>query len=145
MRMSGKRKIYFAAPLHDQEDRDETDKIVRAIRQEGHLVYVPHEHGVWEDYLSLFEGDELATRKHFFDADMQAMREADTCVASCRWGRGPSEGMIWEMGWMTAAHKNVFLLNLYGWRYNLMPEFGSTHVFLTVESLLQALDEEEFK
>ena len=142
-------KIYFAAPLHDASDRERTNKYVKLLREEGHQVYVPHEHGVWEETLSRFGGDKNATRKYFYQLDIKAMKEADCCVAVCgdlTTPRGPSEGMLWEMGFMTAANKNVFLFNEDGyWDYNLMPEFGSTAVFKRFDDLLSFLKEEEFK
>lgn len=141
-------KIYFAAPLHDKSDRDRTDKYVAMLRKEGHAVYVPHEHGVWEDMLSQFGGDIKKTRQHFFELDIKAMKEADCCVAVCgdlTTPRGPSEGMIWEMGFMTADNKNVFLFNEDNyWDFNLMPEFGSK-VFTKFDDLLDFLNTEAFK
>lgn len=140
-------KIYFAAPLHDKSDRERNMKYVRLLRDEGHLVYVPQEHGVWEQVMSQFGNDATKTRKHFFELDMKAMKEADCCIAvagDIRHPRGPSEGMLWEMGFMTAANKNVFLFNEDGyWNYNLMPEFGSK-VFTKFDDLLNFLREEEF-
>jgi len=141
-------KIYFAAPLHDAADRERNDKYVAMLRKEGHQVYVPQEHGIWEDALARFGGDKEKTRKYFFELDMKAMKEADCCVAvagNMETPRGPSEGMLWEMGWMTAANKNVLLFNegKY-WDYNLMPEFGSTRVFSNFDDLLDFLKEETF-
>lgn len=142
------RKIYWAAPLHDAEDRARNDKYVAMLRKEGYQVYVPQEHGVWEDMLGAFNNDEKAVREYLFKLDLQAMSEADTCIACCgdeEHPRGPSEGMLWEMGWMTAAHKNVFLFNEDNyWRFNLMPQFGSTRVCSNFEVLLSFLREESF-
>lgn len=142
------RKIYWAAPLHAKADQERNAKYVKALRDAGYKVYVPQEHGVWEEMLGQFNNDEKAVRQHLYKLDLQAMTEADTCVACC--GdidnpRGPSEGMLWEMGWMTAAHKNVFLFNENNyWKYNLMPQFGSTQVFGDFGKLLDFLKEEAF-
>lgn len=141
------RKIYWAAPLHDKDDQERNAKYVQLLRRAGHTVYVPQEHGVWEDLAKQFTTEEQA-REYLFKLDMQAMREADTCVACCgdlEHQRGPSEGMLWEMGWMTAAHKNVFLFNEGNyWRFNLMPQFGSTRVVASFSELIAMLDEEAF-
>ena len=141
-------KIYWAAPLHDAEDRARNDKYVAMLRKDGHQVYVPHEHGVWEETLNKFGGDATKTRMHFFKLDLKAMREADICVAcagNIENPRGPSEGMLWEMGYMTADNKTVILFNEDGyWDYNLMPEFGST-VFTSFDGVLDYLKDEEFK
>lgn len=140
-------KIYFAAPLHDESDRERNMKYVKLLRDAGHLVYVPQEHGVWEQVMSQFDNNATKTREHFFELDLKAMKEADCCVAvagDIRHPRGPSEGMLWEMGFMTAANKNVFLFNDAGyWSYNLMPEFGSK-VFTRFSDLLNFLKEESF-
>lgn len=141
-------KIYWAAPLHDESDRNRNDKYVAMLRKDGHQVYVPHEHGVWEETLNKFGGDATKTRMHFFKLDLKAMREADVCVACAGdhdHPRGPSEGMLWEMGYMAADNKTVILFNEDGyWDYNLMPEFGST-VFTSFDGVLDYLKDEEFK
>lgn len=141
-------KIYWAAPLHDVSDRERNDVYVKALRKEGHQVYVPQEHGVWEEVMDKFGGDAIQTRKHFFQLDLKAMREADVCIA-CAGNkgtpRGPSEGMLWEMGYMSADNKTVILFNEDGyWDYNLMPEFGSI-VFKDFDAVLDFLNEEEFQ
>lgn len=143
------RKIYWAAPLHEQKDRERNAFYVQRLRDAGYQVYVPQEHGVWEEMLAQFNNDERAVREHLFKLDLQAMKEADTCIACCgdaKDPREPSEGMLWEMGWMTAAHKNVFLFNENNyWRFNLMPQFGSTQVFTNFDTLLEFLKGESFK
>lgn len=140
-------KIYWAAPLHDPEDQKRNAEYVERLRARGHQVYVPQEHGVWEQMLGQFNNDEKAVRKHLFELDLKAMKECDTCIACCgdkATPRGPSEGMLWEMGWCTAAHKNVILFNEDNyWRYNLMPQFGST-VFTRFEDILDFLEGETF-
>lgn len=141
-------KIYWAAPLHDAEDRVRNDKYVAMLRKDGHQVYVPHEHGVWEEVLSQFGGDAGKVRRHFYELDLKAMRAADVCIACAgdhEHPRGPSEGMLWEMGYMSADNKTVILFNENSyWDYNLMPEFGSI-VFKEFDEVLNFLKDEEFK
>lgn len=140
-------KIYWAAPLHDPEDQKRNAEYVERLRACGHQVYVPQEHGVWEQMLGQFNNDEKAVRKHLFELDLKAMKECDTCIACCgdlSTPRGPSEGMLWEMGWCTAAHKNVILFNEDNyWRFNLMPQFGSI-VFTKFEDIISFLEGETF-
>lgn len=140
-------KIYWAAPLHDATDRARNDKYVAMLREAGHQVYVPHEHGVWEETLGKFNGDVTKTRQHFYKLDLKAMREADICVACAGdhdHQRGPSEGMLWEMGYMSADNKTVILFNEDSyWDYNLMPEFGSI-VFSKFDDVIEFLKGEEF-
>ena len=140
-------KIYWAAPLHDPEDQRRNAEYVEKLRARGHKVYVPQEHGVWEQMLGEFNNDERAVRKHLFELDLKAMKECDTCIACCGdlyTPRGPSEGMLWEMGWCTAAHKNVILFNEDNyWRFNLMPQFGSI-MFTKFDDVLEFLEGETF-
>lgn len=142
------RKIYWAAPLHDKKDQERNAEYVEKLRAKGHKVYVPQEHGVWEDLVKKFGKSEDAVREHLYKLDLQAMKEADMCIACCgdlKDPRGPSEGMLWEMGWMAAANKNVILFNEDNyWRFNLMPQFGST-MFTNFNDILDFLDEEEFR
>ena len=147
-RLKMSRKIYWAGPLHDVKDQKRNEEYVEKLRNAGYQVYLPQEHGVWEEMLGEFNNDEKAVRKHLFTLDLQAMKEADMCIACCgdvKDPRGPSEGMLWEMGWMTAANKNVLLFNENDyWRFNLMPQFGSI-VFNNFDKLLEYLKGESFK
>lgn len=140
-------KIYWAAPLHDAKDQKRNMEYVDQLRKAGHQVYVPQEHGVWEDMLKDFNNNEIAVRTHLYKLDMKAMKEADLCVACCgdlQDQRGPSEGMLWEMGWFTAANKTVILFNDHEyWRFNLMPQFGSI-MLTSFDSVLQFLEGEAF-
>lgn len=140
--------IYWAGPLHDKTDQERNAKYVRILRSYGHKVYVPQEHGVWEEMLGQFNNDEKAVRKHLYELDMKAMRDADTCIACCgdtEHPRGPSEGMLWEMGWMKGNNKTVILFNENNyWRYNLMPQFGSDFVFDNFDNIIDFLKREAF-
>ncbi len=140
--------IYWAAPLHDKQDQVRNAKYVNILRSAGHKVYVPQEHGVWEEMLGQFNNDEKAVRKHLYELDLKAMRDADTCIACCgdkEHPRGPSEGMLWEMGWMKGNNKTVILFNEDNyWRYNLMPQFGSDFVFDNFDDIINFLSREAF-
>ena len=143
------RKIYWAAPLHDEKDQKRNMEYVDKLRSKGYLVYVPQEHGVWEDLVKKYGKSEDAVREHLFKLDLQAMREADMCIAC--FGdkdhkREPSEGGIYEMGWMKGANKTVYLFNDEGyWEFNLMPEFGADEVFTDFDMLLKRLESEQFR
>lgn len=138
-----KRTIYFAAPLHDPDDQRRNMVIIGKLRECGYEVYAPQEHGKWEDLVSKFGGKDV-TRRYLYTMDIHAMQRADCCVAYVDRDKGPSEGMLWEMGYMSGCNKPVFLLNP-GFKhgYNLMPEFGSM-CFDTENALLQHLQEEDF-
>ena len=130
-------KIYWAAPLHDTADQERNAKHVKILRDAGFKVYVPQEHGVWEEF-----PDPQAARPMLYKLDIEAMQKADVCVAYAG-DRPPSEGMLWEMGYMTGNNKPVYLYNPHKWDYNLMPEFGS-HVFTDWSDLVSFLVSEEF-
>ena len=140
-------KIYWAAPLHDERDRKRNEKYVALLRKEGHQVYVPQEHGVWEELAKKLGDSEENVRKYLFTLDLKAMKEADICIACCgdiEHPREPSEGMLWEMGWMTAANKTVILFNEKKyWRFNLMPQFGSI-MMDSFDDILEFLRNESF-
>ena len=140
----GKPLIYWAAPLHDKQDQDRNLKYVTLLRFHGYKVYLPQEHGIWENF-----SDRQAARRHLFKLDMKAMSQADICIAC--FGdrdhkRAPSEGGIYEMGWMKGANKTVYLFNDEGyWEFNLMPEFGADEVFTDFDTLLKRLESEQFR
>lgn len=137
--------IYFAAPLHDAEDQRKNAIWTEDLRIRGHKVYLPQEHGVWEDLLSQFDNDPTLVRRYLFKQDLYAMQKAQCIVAAVDRDKGPSEGMLWEMGWAHGANKPVFLFNPHGrHRYNLMPQFGAT-MFEDWLQLLDYLDEQDFK
>ena len=140
-------KIYWAAPLHDESDRKRNAMYVQKLRANGHTVYVPQEHGIWEQTLNQFGGDVAKTRQHFYELDLKACKEADICIAcagNMEHQRAPSEGMIWEMGFMAGCQKTVLLFNEHHyWDYNLMLEFSSK-MFTDFDDIIQYLAEEEF-
>ena len=139
------KKIYFAAPLHDPEDQRRNTHIVTVLREDKHEIYLPQEYGKWEDLLTMFGGDATKTRQYLFMMDCHAIQQAQCVVAYVAREKGPSEGMLWEMGYAAGLGKPVFLLNpMRRWRYNLMPEFGSL-MFESLEGLVDHLRKEDFR
>lgn len=138
-------RIYYAAPLHNKADQERNLTYAQDLRDRGHAVYLPQEHGLWEQLLAQFGGNERDCRRFIYENDIAAMQNADMCVAMCcdaTGVRAPSEGMLWEMGYMKACNKPVLLCNPQNlWAYNLMPEFGSK-MFTSWHALLQWLEEE---
>lgn len=139
-----KPKIYWAAPLHDESDQKRNIKYVNRLRAAGFPVYLPQEHGVWEEFPNPEE-----IRPHLYKMDLKAMSEADICIACFgdkEHPREPSEGGMFEMGWMKGANKTVYLYNEDNyWRFNLMPEFGCDEMFSDFEKLLLRLETELFE
>ena len=136
--------IYWAAPLHDVEDRERNTKAASAFRAAGHNVYMPQEHGVWEQCLKNFNGDKQMTRSYFYHLDIIAMNRSNICVVYHSRKTGPSEGQLFEMGYMKAQGKVVILINEVGWDFNLMPEFGADFYCESVEEAIAFMQAEGF-
>lgn len=136
--------IYWAAPLHDEDDRIHNTAAATLFRNAGHNVYMPQEHGVWEQCLSNFNGDKRATRSYFYRLDTIAMNRCNVCIVYHNRTCGPSEGQLFEMGYMKAQGKVVILINRSGWEFNLMPEFGADFYCESVEEALEFMKSEGF-
>jgi nucleoside 2-deoxyribosyltransferase len=87
-------------------------------------VYLPQEHGVWEEMLESYGGDVDKVKRLLNEKDKQAVQACDVIVAYCG-DRRPSEGMLWEMGFGVALHKTVLLYNPAKWDFNLMIEYNA--------------------
>ena len=132
------RLIYWAAPLHDMADQMRNIEKVDELRKLGHRVYLPQEHGVWTEFK-----DPEAAGFRLYTQDIAAMQIAQCAIAYCG-DRAPSEGMLFEIGWMRAANKPVYLLNDKDWHFGLMITHGVTQVFESWEKLLEHLASETF-
>jgi len=147
-------KIYFAAPLHGPYEQCLNTTMVTQLRNAGHTVYLPQEHGVWEKILEQESmehpedtQEQLTDRvkKAIFIGDMQAIQTCD-CIIACATHKdnSPSEGMIWEMGYAIGLGKPVYLCNYGNWDYNLMLIYGSTKVFPDVHRCIAYLKEQAY-
>lgn len=142
--------IYFAAPLHDPVDQQRNRDCVCALRRYGHQVYLPQECGIWEQMVDEeikrgipLEAARESVRRKLFVADRDAVGRCDFVIAYFG-NRAPSEGALWEMGYACGLGKPVYLVNLHDWKFNLMPEFGST-MFTSWEDLANWIEQESFK
>lgn len=102
------------------------------LRRLGFIVYIPQEHGIWEEMVNEERGRDPSSneativrrvREKLFIADKIAVDECNFVVAYV--DRHPSEGTLWEMGYAVGKGKEVVLINACDWKFNLMPEFGS--------------------
>lgn len=143
--------IYYAAPLHNKSDQDRNILWAGKLREAGHKVYLPQECGIWEDMVNEMllqdvpkEEAVKIVRQKLFTADRDAVGRCDFIVAYFG-NREPSEGALWEMGYAYGLGKPVYLFNPKNWwKFNLMPEFGST-VFTEWKDLMAWIKQEEFK
>jgi len=135
-------KIYWAASLHDPFEQQRNKTEVAKLRARGFEVYLPQEHGVWEDLVTAARAANptmreieiiQSVRNYLYLEDKRAIDECDIVVAYV--DRHPSEGTLWEMGYAVGKSKKVFLVNACGWTFNLMPEFGSIMVSSTEQAI----------
>lgn len=105
-----KKHIYLAAPLSKETDRGRNLKLATMLRAEGYIVEMPQEFGVYQ--LEVAKGrDPVEIQKSFVQMDIEAMHRASICLGYMDREKGPSEGMIWEMGYMYSQHKPTILFN----------------------------------
>jgi nucleoside 2-deoxyribosyltransferase len=124
-------RIYYAAPLHNLEDRERNEDFVKLLREKGHKVFLPQENGVWDQMVNerMEKGESqeeavYSVRQMLYVENTTAIQNCQ-CVFAYFGDREPSEGGLWEMGYAHAKGKYVVLYNPHNWRFNLMPEFGS--------------------
>lgn len=116
-------KIYFAAPIHKEEDARSNAVVIKALRDCGYEVWAPQEAGIATEVAKSTGRPLTEVRKEFMKKDLSAMKTCDVCVAYVQ-GREPSDGMLWEMGWFVGMNKPVLILNVKNEvKYTLMAEF----------------------
>lgn len=134
--------VYWAASLHEKHEQERNIREVTKLRAAGFNVYLPQEHGVWEDMVEeQRQKDPSASeveliqrvRKSLYEEDRRAIDECNCVVAYV--DRHPSEGTLWEMGYAVGIGVPVILVNACKWNFNLMPEFGSTVVQTTEQAI----------
>lgn len=134
--------IYWAASLHDPHEQERNRREVAKLRAAGFTVYMPQEHGVWEQMVKEERAKDplrpesdiiYQVRARLYVEDKMAIDECDVVVAYV--DRHPSEGTLWEMGYAAGLQKPVILVNACNWQFNLMPEFGSSVVKSTEEAV----------
>lgn len=142
--------IYWAASLHDPYEQERNRREVAKLRASGYSVYMPQEHGVWEQMVEEERGKDPSrkeidiiyqVRARLYVEDKVAIDRCDIVVAYI--DRNPSEGTLWEMGYAVGKGRCVVLINACNWQFNLMPEFGS-HLVSTTEEAIEYLEGSEF-
>jgi nucleoside 2-deoxyribosyltransferase len=83
-------RIYFAAPLFNAAERDWNATLAKALRGEGHEVFVPQEQEAGRDAAGIFAGD------------VAGIDWAEAVVAIMD-GADPDSGTSWEVGY---AYRN---------------------------------------
>lgn len=121
--MSRGKKIYWAAPIHKQQDSTSNAEHIAVLRRLGFDVWSPQEAGIasdisYRDKITLTEA-----RRQISHTDLAAMKNCDICVAFVDRDEGWSDGQLWEMGWFTAMNKPVIIFNPRYLPITLMAEF----------------------
>ena len=90
-------KIYLASPFFNEPELMFYRQAIKALRDEGHDVYVPQEHtieGAWDMSNELWA-------KAVFEDDVTAINHADVVVA-LNFGMYSDSGTAWECGYARA-------------------------------------------
>jgi nucleoside 2-deoxyribosyltransferase len=132
-----KYRVYLAAPLFSEAERDYNERIAELLRDIFFDVYLPQDFG--DDTSSRT----LAQHKRIYTKNVESLSSADIVVAIID-GADADSGTAWEMGYAFAHGKQVIALRTDFRRsgghekVNLMLEESATVVTSTVE-LLEAI------
>ena len=96
-------KIYLAAPLFSEAEREFNAKIAGILREKKYAVHLPQE-----------VGDDSSTRdeaetERIFEYNLKALDECDIVVAVVD-GADADSGTAWEIGYAYAVKKRIILL-----------------------------------
>lgn len=133
------KRIYLAAPIHKDEDAEKNANLILELRVKDYDVWSPQEAGIASDVAKRTGRSLDEVRKEFMKKDLAAMKTCDICVAYLGREREPSQGMLWEMGWMSANNKLVILFNPCHNKFTLMAQFTVDFEVDTLEELLRVL------
>lgn len=101
--MKTRRKIYLAAPLFNERER-EYNKYLRDILVSQFNVFLPQEDGLLLEDLIAKGMEKDVAEKTIYDADISAMIESDIIVAVLD-GANIDEGVAFELGFCRALQK----------------------------------------
>ena len=96
-------KIYFAAPLFSEAEREFNVKMTNELRKEGFDVFLPQEHS---EITEIPDTDEKRRKllTGFFTNDIEAIDGSDILLIVLD-GRVPDEGACFELGYAYARGK----------------------------------------
>ena len=99
------KKVYFAAPLFSQSERDYNLKLTKVLEDHGYEVFLPQRDGFLAPDLEGLTEEELT--KKIFDKDVSEVLKADI-VFMLLDGRIPDEGACVELGIAYANGKRCY-------------------------------------
>ena len=99
------KKVYFAAPLFSQSERDYNLMLTKVLEDHGYEVFLPQRDGFLAPDLEGLTEEELT--KKIFDKDVSEVLNADI-VFMLLDGRVPDEGACVELGIAYASGKRCY-------------------------------------
>lgn len=117
------KSIYFAAPLHKQEDFEGNRLLIKALREHGYNVWAPQEAGIASDIADAEGITRDEARQRILHYDLSAMKRCDICLAYINREAGWSDGQLFEMGWYVGMNKPLIIYNPRNLPLTLMAEF----------------------
>ena len=99
------KRVYFAAPLFSQAERDYNLKITHILEDYDYQVFLPQRDGYLAPDLSGLNEEEKA--KKIFDKDYEEIMAADIFFGILD-GRAPEEGVCVELGIAYANNKRCY-------------------------------------
>ena len=96
-------RIYLAAPLFSQAEREFNSCVAKVLRENGFDVFVPQE---YSGDIEIPDTEEKRRRllTQFFAKDIEAIESSDTLLIVLD-GRVPDEGACFELGYAYARGK----------------------------------------
>lgn len=103
--MEKRGRVYFAAPLFCNGEREYNAKICAVLEENGYSVYLPQRDG--NEALSFVGMTEEQKGVWFFDKDIEELKKADVLFINLD-GRVPDEGACVELGFAFASGKRCY-------------------------------------
>lgn len=117
------KSIYFAAPIHKEQDAKNNMELITLLRKLGFKIWAPQEAGIASDIAKAEGITRDEARERILHYDLCAMKRCDICLAYIDRDEGWSDGQLFEMGWFTGANKPVIVYNPRNIALTLMSEF----------------------
>jgi nucleoside 2-deoxyribosyltransferase len=133
-------KIYFAAPLFNEMERERNEKAKKQLTDAGFEVFLPQEAGG----KAADEGGGPEIRAHIFKTDVGGMNWAEAGVFYLE-GAHCDEGTCMELGYTFAQGKKVFIVSddsrvfAQNAPFNLMLSEAAEKIFKSTEDLISYL------
>lgn len=99
-------KIYIAAPLFNEMEKERNKVVDTFLKNLGHATYLPQEDGGTASDLIAQGNDSQNIRMSLFKRDVEEIRTCDVMLALLD-GRVPDEGMCVEIGMAHAWGKTI--------------------------------------